>query len=156
MPPRAAAINRASSMPPQAAEPCPIHDFRAVTAGRASAKTRSRSAASLRSFSGVPVPCADTQSTSPGAHPASVRASRTARSAYRADSSGAVSAPPSSEAPNPTISAKIHAFRSWADSSGSSTKAAPPSPGTKPSRAASKGRDAASGTGLRLRACALP
>ena len=36
-PDRHAASIKASSIPPQAAEPCPIHDLGAVTAGRASA-----------------------------------------------------------------------------------------------------------------------
>lgn len=80
---------------------------------------------------------------------------RTACSAKRADSSGAVSAPPSREAPKPRISANTAAPRARADSKDSSTKAAPPSPGTKPSRASSKGRDASDGTGFRLSAWAL-
>ena len=87
--------------------------------------------------------------------PASASAPRTACSAKRADSSGAVSAPPSREAPNPRSSANTAAPRARADSKDSSTNAAPPSPGTKPSRASSKGRDASDGTGFRLSAWAL-
>lgn len=156
-PDRHAASIKASSIPPQAAEPCPIHDLRAVTAGRASAcaKTLSSNTASLRSLRGVPVPCAETQSTAWGSRPASASAPRTACSAKRADSSGAVSAPPSREAPNPRSSANTAAPRARADSKDSSTNAAPPSPGTKPSRASSKGRDASDGTGFRLSAWAL-
>ena len=112
-PDRHAASIKASSIPPQAAEPCPIHDLRAVTAGRASAcaKTLSSNTASLRSLRGVPVPCAETQSTAWGSRPASASAPRTACSAKRADSSGAVSAPPSREAPNPRSSANTAAPR---------------------------------------------
>ena len=117
-PDRHAASIKASSIPPQAAEPCPIHDLRAVTAGRASAcaKTLSSNTASLRSLRGVPVPCAETQSTAWGSRPASASAPRTACSAKRADSSGAVSAPPSREAPNPRSSANTAAPRARADS----------------------------------------
>lgn len=138
----------AASIAPAAPSVCPTTPLAEVTAGAPPNRSRT-TAASAASLSGVEVPCALTWPTSSGFAPASARASRTARRTWVPSGSGAVMWWASAEAPYPASRARIRAPRARAAAARSRTRTPLPSPMTKPSRPASKGREAAAGSAVR-------
>src|SRR3954465_5334085 len=100
------------------------------------------------SFNGVEVPCALMYVTSLGSSPAPRSAHPTPSVAPEPFGSGAVMWCASSDAPYPATSQYIRAPRARACSSDSRISDAPPSDRTNPSRLASNGREAVSGSGF--------
>src|SRR6266542_1755999 len=105
---------------------------------------------SAMSPTGVEVACALTCTTSRGSMSASRNASLMARTAPTPSGWGCTMSYPSEVMPAPASRAYTLAPRARAWSARSSTTIPAPSPSTKPSRALSKGRDAFSGSLLRV------
>src|SRR5581483_10882009 len=127
----------------------PTEPLGAVTGGGLPPNTFTRASASRSSFSDVPVPWAFTCPMSAGARPASARANSMHAAAPAPPGDGLLTWEASQLRPYPTTSAWMVAPRASARSQSSRTTNPAPSPRTKPSRLASKGRQASAGLSLR-------
>ena len=113
---------------PAAAIVWPIIDFAEETSSPPSPKTRASARASMRSFCGVPVPCALAYCTSAGAAPAALSAAVIARTMPSPSGSGAVTWNASVVMPCPASVAYTRARRALARAWDSSTRKPAPSP----------------------------
>ncbi len=141
---------------PAAAAVCPMFDFTEPShSGRSADRSRpyvaSRASASIGSPSGVPVPCASTASTAPGASPALARACRMTRCWEGPLGADRPLLAPSWLVAEPRITARTGCPLRRASDSRSSSSTPAPSPQAVPSAAAANGLHRPSGASPRCR-----